>query len=149
MPLVLFSDEDLPKPSIDKYCKNLIESYQKSVFYSHLASFLEDRRSSGYVNIELLLYGAGVEVEKVIAAGNRLLANIRGKDEESLVKVSEFSPVDLMYIINTARPNVGIEYAKLVEMIEAGNLSTAEYRQNIKSIIESFIVYGTNIHSWK
>jgi hypothetical protein len=149
VPLILFSDEDLPKPSVDKYCENLVESYQKSVFYSRLTSFLEDRRSSGYANIELLLYGAGVEIEKVVSSGNRLLALIREHDDNYYLKISDFSPVDLMYIINTARPNVNVEYSDVVEKIEGGNLSAVDYRHNIKSIIESFIVYGTNIHSWK
>lgn len=149
VPLILFSDEDLPKPSVDKYCENLVESYQKSVFYSRITSFLEDRRSSGSANIELLLYGAGIEIEKVVSSGNRLLASIREKEDNSFLNTSDVSPVDLMYIINTARPNVNVEYADIVEKIEGGVMNVADYRHNIKSIIESFIVYGTNIHSWK
>lgn len=149
VPLILFSDEDLPKPSIDKYCSNLIEAYQKSVFYSRIAAFLEDRRASGHANIELLLYGAGIEVEKVTAAGNRLLALLRGRDDSTLLKSSDISPVDLMHVINSARPNVGIEYVSLMDAIEGGNITISNFRYNLKSIIESFIVYGTNIHSWK
>ena len=149
VPLILFSDEDRPNPVIDRDCKNLIESYKKSVFYSRLASFLENRRSTGIANIDLLLYGAGAEVDKVTSSGNRLLAAVRGKNDDDTVCVGDFLPSDLMYIINCARPAIGIEYSQLAELIERGEIAVGEYRRNLRELIESYIVYGTNIHSWK
>ena len=149
VPLILFSDEDLPNPVIDRDSKNLIESYKKSVFYSRLASFLENRRATGSANIDLLLYGEGVEVEKVIASGNRLLRVIRCKKDNDLLTIDDVMPSDLMYLINCARSSIGIEYSHLIELIEGGNLTVARYRLNIKEIIESYIVYGTNIYCWK
>lgn len=149
VPLILFSDEDLPKPVIDRDSKNLIESYRKSVFYSRLALFLANRRSTGRANIDLLLYGTGGEISKVISSGNRLLAAVRSKQDEECVCVEDFSPSDLMYIINTARPYICIEYSQIFELIEVGKLSVAQYRYNIKAVIESYIVYGKNIHNWK
>jgi hypothetical protein len=149
IPLILFSDEDRPNPVIDRDSKNLIESYKKSVFYSRLASFLENRRSTGTANIDLLLYGAGVEIEKVTSSGNRLLAAVRGKDENDYISMENFSSADLMYLINSARPEIKIEFSQLMELIESGQISIAKYRYNIRQVIESYIVYGTNIHCWK
>ena len=149
VPLILFSDEDRPNPVIDHDSKNLIESYKKSVFYSRLASFLENRRSTGKANIDLLLYGAGVEIEKVVASGNRLLAALRCRNEDEMVSNDDLTSADLMYVINSARPAIGVEYSQIVELIENGHMTVGTYRQNLKEVIESYIVYGTNIHSWK
>lgn len=149
IPLILFSDEDRPNPVIDRDSKNLIESYKKSVFYSRLASFLENRRSTGQANIDLLLYGAGAEVEKVTASGNKLLAAVRGKSDDDLVCAQDFTSPDLMYFVNSARPGIGLEYSQIAELIENGRVKVSAYRENLKKIIESYIVYGTNIHSWK
>jgi hypothetical protein len=55
----------------------------------------------------------------------------------------------MMYVINSARPNIGMEYATLMQLIEQGRISARTLRRNINGIIESFIVYGTNIHHWE
>lgn len=149
IPLILFSDEDRPTPIIDKESKNLIESYKKSVFYSRLASFLENRRISGMANIELLLYGVGGEIEKIINAGIKLLTAVRTKGETEKLSLADISVTDLMCLINSARPNIGIEYSVLMQRIETLSIRVGDYRSNIKAIIESFIEYGTNIYSWK
>ena len=149
VPLILFSDEDRPEPQIDRDYKNLIESYKKSVFYSRLSSFLENRRSLGEAKIDLLLYGAGVEVEKVTESGGRILTSNRTKADNDIISLDDFSAADMMYVINSARPNIGMEYATLMQLIEQGRISARTLRRNINGIIESFIVYGTNIHHWE
>jgi hypothetical protein len=63
--------------------------------------------------------------------------------------MEDVSSADLMYLINSARPEIKIEFAQLVELIENGQVSIAQYRYNIREVIESYIVYGANIHSWK
>lgn len=149
VPLILFSDEDRPEPQIDRDYKNLIEAYKKSVFYSRLSSFLENRRSLGEAKIDLLLYGAGVEVEKVTESGGRILTSNRTKADDDIISLDDFSAADMMYVINSARPNIEIEYATLMQLIEQGRISARTLRRNINGIIESFIVYGTNIHHWE
>ena len=149
VPLILFSDEDRPEPQIDRDYKNLIEAYKKSVFYSRLSSFLENRRSLGEAKIDLLLYGAGVEVEKVTESGGRILTSNRTKADNDIISLDDFSAADMMYVINSARPNIEIEYATLMQLIEQGRISARTLRRNINGIIESFIVYGTNIHHWE
>ena len=149
VPLILFSDEDRPEPQIDRDYKNLIESYKKSVFYSRLSSFLENRRSLGEAKIDLLLYGAGVEVEKVTESGGRILTSNRTKADDDIISLNDFSAADMMYVINSARPNIEMEYATLMQLIEQGRISARTLRRNINGIIESFIVYGTNIHHWE
>lgn len=52
VPLLWFSDEDLAEPHIDEDCNNFIDGYKKSVFYSRLSKFLEDRRRCGEAKIE-------------------------------------------------------------------------------------------------
>lgn len=149
VPLILFSDEDRPEPQIDRDYKNLIEAYKKSVFYSRLSSFLENRRSLGEAKIDLLLYGAGVEVEKVTESGGRILTSNRTKADNDIISLDDFSAADMMYVINSARPNIEMEYATLMQLIEQGRISAKTLRRNINGIIESFIVYGTNIHHWE
>ena len=149
VPLILFSDEDRPEPQIDRDYKNLIEAYKKSVFYSRLSSFLENRRSLGEATIDLLLYGAGVEVEKVTESGGRILTSNRTKADNDIISLDDFSAADMMYVINSARPNIEMEYATLMQLIEQGRISARTLRRNINGIIESFIVYGTNIHHWE
>ena len=149
VPLILFSDEDRPEPQIDRDYKNLIEAYKKSVFYSRLSSFLENRRSLGEAKIDLLLYGAGVEVEKVTESGGRILTSNRTKADDDIISLNDFSAADMMYVINSARPNIEMEYATLMQLIEQGRISARTLRRNINGIIESFIVYGTNIHHWE
>ena len=149
VPLILFSDEDRPEPQIDRDYKNLIEAYKKSVFYSRLSSFLENRRSLGEAKIDLLLYGAGVEVEKVTESGGRILTSNRTKADNDIISLDDFSAADMMYVINSARPNIEMEYATLTQLIEQGRISARTLRRNINGIIESFIVYGTNIHHWE
>ena len=149
VPLILFSDEDRPEPQIDRDYKNLIEAYKKSVFYSRLSSFLENRRSLGEAKIDLLLYGAGVEVEKVTESGGRILTSNRTKADDDIISLDDFSTADMMYVINSARPNIEMEYATLMQLIEQGRISARTLRRNINGIIESFIVYGTNIHHWE
>ena len=149
VPLILFSDEDRPEPQIDRDYKNLIEAYKKSVFYSRLSSFLENRRSLGEAKIDLLLYGAGVEVEKVTESGGRILTSNRTKADDDIISLYDFSAADMMYVINSARPNIEMEYATLMQLIEQGRISARTLRRNINGIIESFIVYGTNIHHWE
>ena len=149
VPLILFSDEDRPEPQIDRDYKNLIEAYKKSVFYSRLSSFLENRRSLGEAKIDLLLYGAGVEVEKVTESGGRILTSNRTKADDDIISLDDFSAADMMYVINSARPNIEMEYATLMQLIEQGRISARTLRRNINGIIESFIVYGTNIHHWE
>ena len=149
VPLILFSDEDRPEPQIDRDYKNLIEAYKKSVFYSRLSSFLENRRMSGETKIDLLLYGAGVEIDKVTESGTRILTANRTKDDDDIISLDDFSAADMMYVINSARPNIEMEYATLTQLIEQGRISARTLRRNIIGIIESFIVYGTNIHHWE
>lgn len=149
VPLILFSDEDRPEPQIDRDYKNLIEAYKKSVFYSRLSSFLENRRMSGEAKIDLLLYGSGVEIEKVAESGGRILTANRTKADGDIISLEDFSAADMMYVINSARPNIEIEYATLMQLVEQGRVSAGELRRNINGIIESFIVYGTNIHHWE
>lgn len=149
VPLILFSDEDRPEPQIDRDYKNLIEAYKKSVFYSRLSSFLENRRSLGEAKIDLLLYGAGVEVEKVTESGGRILTSNRTKADNDIISLDDFSAADMMYVINSARPNIEMEYATLMQLVEQGRISARTLRRNINGIIESFIVYGTNIHHWE
>ena len=149
VPLILFSDEDRPEPQIDRDYKNLIEAYKKSVFYSRLSSFLENRRSLGEAKIDLLLYGAGVEVEKVTESGGRILTSNRTKADDDIISLDDFSAADMMYVINSARPNIEMEYATLTQLIEQGRISARTLRRNINGIIESFIVYGTNRHHWE
>jgi hypothetical protein len=149
VPLLWFSDEDLANPHIDEDCDNFIDGYKKSVFYSRLSKFLEDRRQTGHSKIELLLYGEGqAQLTPVVAAEN-LLNDLRDKDNNELVSLAELSSSDLMHLVNTSRPQIGIEYLTIGKKIENGEMTVKEFRENIRSIAESYIVYGTNIHNWK
>jgi hypothetical protein len=103
----------------------------------------------GEAKIDLLLYGAGVEVEKVTESGGRILTSNRTKADNNIISLDDFSAADMMYVINSARPNIEMEYATLMQLIEQGRISARTLRRNINGIIESFIVYGTNIHHWE
>lgn len=149
VPLLWFSDEDLANPHIDEDCDNFIDGYKKSVFYSRLSKFLEDRRQTGHSKIELLLYGEGQEQLTPVVAAENLLNDLRDKDNNELVSLAELSSSDLMHLVNTSRPQIGIEYLTIVKKIENGEMTVKEFRENIRSIAESYIVYGTNIHNWK
>lgn len=149
VPLLWFSDEDLANPHIDEDCDNFIDGYKKSVFYSRLSKFLEDRRQTGHSKIELLLYGEGQAQRTPVVAAENLLNDLRDKDNNELVSLAELSSSDLMHLVNTSRPQIGIEYLTIVKKIENGEMTVKEFRENIRSIAESYIVYGTNIHNWK
>lgn len=149
VPLLWFSDEDLANPHIDEDCDNFIDGYKKSVFYSRLSKFLEDRRQTGHSKIELLLYGEGQEQLTPVVAAENLLNDLRDKDNNELVSLAELSSSDLMHLVNTSRPQIGIEYLTIVKKIENSEMTVKEFRENIRSIAESYIVYGTNIHNWK
>lgn len=149
VPLLWFSDEDLAEPHVDEDCANFIDGYKKSVFYSRLSKFLENRRKTGSCKIELLLFGEGLEQRTPVIAAETLLNDIRDKDDTAFVSLSEISSSELMYLINTSRPQIGLEYLAIVKKIENGEISVKEFRENIRSIAESYIVYGTNIHNWK
>ena len=149
VPLLWFSDEDLAEPHVDEDCDNFIDGYKKSVFYSRLPKFLEDRRKTGRTKIELLLFGEGLEQRTPIIAAETLLNDIRDKEDSTFVSLSEISSTELMYLINTSRPQIGLEYLSIVKKIENGEITVKEFRENIRSIAESYIVYGTNIHNWK
>ena len=149
VPLLWFSDEDLAEPHVDEDCDNFIDSYKKSVFYTRLPKFLEDRRRTGVSKIELLLYGEGLEQRTPVIAAETLLNNLRDKEDSALFSLSEISTSELMYLVNTSRPQIGLEYLSIVKKIENGEITVKEFRENIRSIAESYIVYGTNIHNWK
>lgn len=149
VPLLWFSDEDLANPHIDEDCDNFIDGYKKSVFYSRLSKFLEDRRQTGHSKIELLLYGEGQEQLTPVVAAENLLNDLRDKDNNEFVSLAELSSSDLMHLVNTSRPQIGIEYLTIVKKIENSEMTVKEFRENIRSIAESYIVYGTNIHNWK
>ena len=123
VPLILFSDEDRPEPQIDRDYKNLIEAYKKSVFYSRLSSFLENRRMAGEAKSDLLLFGAGVDIEKVAESGGRILTANRTIAYGDIIGLEDFSAADMMYVINSARPNIEIEYATLMQLVEQGRVS--------------------------
>jgi hypothetical protein len=149
VPLLWFSDEDLAEPHIDEDCDNFIDGFKKSVFYSRLSKFLEERRRNGSSKIELLLFGEGLEQRTPIIAAETLLNDLRAKDEDAILLLSEISSSELMYLVNTSRPQIGIEYLSLIKKIDAGEITVKEFRENIRSIADSYIVYGTNIHNWK
>lgn len=149
VPLLWFSDEDLAEPHIDEDCDNFIDGFKKSVFYSRLSKFLEERRRNGSSKIDLLLFGEGLEQRTPIIAAETLLNDLRAKDEDAILSLSEISSSELMYLVNTSRPQIGIEYLSLVKKIDGGEITVKEFRENIRSIADSYIVYGTNIHNWK
>ena len=99
--------------------------------------------------IELLLFGEGLEQRTPIIAAETLLNDLRAKDEDAILSLSEISSSELMYLVNTSRPQIGIEYLSLIKKIDAGEITVKEFRENIRSIADSYIVYGTNIHNWK
>jgi hypothetical protein len=149
VPLLWFSDEDFAEPHIDEDSDNFIDGFKKSVFYSRLSKFLEERRRNGSSKIELLLFGEGLEQRTPIIAAETLLNDLRAKDEDAVLSLSEISSSELMYLVNTSRPQIGIEYLSLIKKIDAGEITVKEFRENIRSIADSYIVYGTNIHNWK
>lgn len=149
VPLLWFSDEDPAEPHADEDCTNFIDKYKKSVFYSRLSAFLEDRRKTGEVNIELLLFGEGLEQRTPVVVAEKILTNLRCKDDNDKVSLSDISSSDLMYLINTSRPQIGVEYLSIMRDVESGKISVKDFKQNIRRVAESFIVYGTNIYNWK
>lgn len=149
VPLLWFSDEDIAEPHIDEYSNNFIDGYKKSIFYSRLCAFLEDRRKNKSANIGLLLYGEGLEQRTPVLIAEALLNAIRSKDGGQVMTMSDISTSDLMYLINISRPAINTEYASVVRKIENGEMFVKDFKDNIKRIADSFIIYGTNIYNWQ
>ena len=145
VPLVMFSDSDLPEPVFDGENRNFIETFKKNVMYSMLPGFLQYYRGSGKADLNVLAYGEQWIRKEVNTMASKLLSKIMFLKGDSPLDKDDIDAESLMTILNLSQPEIGVTLYDILE----DEQTVKEFRENINAITESFNTYGKNVYSWK
>ena len=145
VPLVMFSDSDLPEPVFDGENRNFIETFKKNVMYSMLPGFLQYYRGSGKADLNVLAYGEQWIRKEVNTMAAKLLAKIMFLKGDSPLDKDDIDAESLMTILNLSQPEIGVTLYDILE----DEQTVKEFRENINAITESFNTYGKNVYHWK
>lgn len=145
VPLVMFSDSDLPEPVFDGENRNFIETFKKNVMYSMLPGFLQYYRGSGKADLNVLAYGEQWIRKEVNTMASKLLSKIMFLKGDSPLDKDDIDAESLMTILNLSQPEIGVTLYDILE----DEQTVKEFRENINAITESFNTYGKNVYHWK
>ena len=145
VPLVMFSDSDLPEPVFDGDNRTFIETFKKSVMYSMLPGFLQYFRSTGKIELNVLAYGEQWIKREVNVIASKLLSKIMFLNGDDMLDRDDIDAKALMTILNLSKPEIGVTLYDVMEDEE----TVKEFRENINAIIDSFNKYGKNVYHWK
>lgn len=145
VPLVMFSDSDLPEPVFDGENRNFIETFKKNVMYSMLPGFLQYYRGSGKADLNVLAYGEQWIRKEVNTMASKLLSKIMFLKGDSPLDKDDIDAESLMTILNLSQPEIGVTLYDILEDAQ----TVKEFRENINAITESFNTYGKNVYHWK
>ena len=145
VPLVMFSDSDLPEPVFDGENRNFIETFKKDVMYSMLPGFLQYYRGSGKADLNVLAYGEQWIRKEVNTMAAKLLSKIMFLKGDSPLDKDDIDAESLMTILNLSQPEIGVTLYDILE----DEQTVKEFRENINAITESFNTYGKNVYHWK
>ena len=145
VPLVMFSDSDLPEPVFDGENRNFIETFKKNVMYSMLPGFLQYYRGSGKADLNVLAYGEQWIRKEVNTMAAKLLSKIMFLKGDSPLDKDDIDAESLMTILNLSQPEIGVTLYDILE----DEQTVKEFRENINAITESFNAYGKNVYHWK
>ena len=145
VPLVMFSDSDLPEPVFDGENRNFIETFKKNVMYSMLPGFLQYYRGSGKAVRNVLAYGEQWIRKEVNTMAAKLLSKIMFLKGDSPLDKDDIDAESLMTILNLSQPEIGVTLYDILE----DEQTVKEFRENINAITESFNTYGKNVYHWK
>ena len=145
VPLVMFSDSDLPEPVFDGENRNFIETFKKNVMYSMLPGFLQYYRGSGKADLNVLAYGEQWIRKEVNTMESKLLSKIMFLKGDSPLDKDDIDAESLMTILNLSQPEIGVTLYDILE----DEQTVKEFRENINAITESFNTYGKNVYHWK
>ena len=145
VPLVMFSDSDLPEPVFDGENRNFIETFKKNVMYSMLPGFLQYYRGSGKADLNVLAYGEQWIRKEVNTMASKLLSKIMFLKGDSPLDKDDIDAESLMTILNLSQPDIGVTLYDILEDAQ----TVKEFRENINAITESFNTYGKNVYHWK
>lgn len=145
VPLVMFSDSDLPEPVFDEENRNFIETFKKNVMYSMLPGFLQYYRGSGKADLNVLAYGEQWIRKEVNTMASKLLSKIMFLKGDSPLDKDDIDAESLMTILNLSQPEIGVTLYDILE----DEQTVKEFRENINAITESFNTYGKNVYHWK
>lgn len=145
VPLVMFSDSDLPEPVFDGENRNFIETFKKNVMYSMLPGFLQYYRGSGKADLNVLAYGEQWIRKEVNTMASKLLSKIMFLKGDSPLDKDDIDVESLMTILNLSQPEIGVTLYDILE----DEQTVKEFRENINAITESFNTYGKNVYHWK
>ena len=156
VPLLIFSDGDMPEPVINKQTATYIQSYKKSEFYSSLPGFLSSIRANGKTDIQVLLTKswannpANSEMQEhpnISELGKELLVGIRALNQDD--KASSYIDLEkLKLILDYSQPEIGIQTETILAEVENGVLKVGKIRELINKVIDSYNNYGKNIYTW-
>ena len=145
VPLVMFSDSDLPEPVFDGENRNFIETFKKNVMYSMLPGFLQYYRGSGKADLNVLAYGEQWIRRELNTLPSKLLSKIMFLKGDSPLDKDDIDAESLMTILNLSQPEIGVTLYDILE----DEQTVKEFRENINAITESFNTYGKNVYHWK
>ena len=145
VPLVMFSDSDLPEPVFDGENRKFIETFKKNVMYSMLPGFLQYYRGSGKADLNVLAYGEQWIRKEVNTMASKLLSKIMFLKGDSPLDKDDIDAESLMTILNLSQPEIGVTLYDILE----DEQTVKEFRENINAITESFNTYGKNVYHWK
>ena len=128
VPLVMFSDSDLPEPVFDGENRNFIETFKKNVMYSMLPGFLQYYRGSGKADLNVLAYGEQWIRKEVNTMASKLLSKIMFLKGDSPLDKDDIDAESLMTILNLSQPEIGVTLYDILE----DEQTVKEFRENIK-----------------
>ena len=156
VPLLIFSDGDMPEPVINKQTATYIQSFKKSEFYSSLPGFLTSIRAKGRTDIQVLLtksWQNGTSNSKmqeqpnIYALGKEILMGIRALNQDD--EVGSYIDLErLKSILDYSQPEIGIQTETILAEVENGVLKVGKIRELINKVIDSYNNYGKNIYTW-
>lgn len=147
IPLVIFSDGDNDEAVFKG--DNWIRQFRKQKFYENLASFLEDYRTSGKIDLKVVAHGNSAAAANATELCRSILAKVRFDEDNAAVQSSRVAGNALMNLVEMSNPALQCSYSELISVIDSGCLTTAAFRKKINEIAKSFSDYGKNIHSWR
>jgi hypothetical protein len=156
VPLLIFSDGDMPEPVINKQTATYIQSFKKSEFYSSLPGLLTSIRATGRTDIRVLLTkswsdvtsnGEMQEQPNIYALGKEILMGIRALNQDDEVG-SHIDLERLKSILDYSQPEIGIQTETILAEVENGVLKVGKIRELINKVIDSYNNYGKNIYTW-
>lgn len=145
IPLVFFSDGDLADAVFYDDTYRWIQKYKKGVMYTRLSQFLEYYRACGNVDLRILAYGDDFLKVEVNRLAERLLSAVMFNADDEIMDMDLVDSSDLLSLVDLSQPSIAISGEDLLTR----QITVAQFRLNISSVIESFNRYGKNIHHWK